>query len=56
MPHWKGCKDSLLTFQIEELLQNPEWVKRLEEAKNFREVEMVLRRFAEAKKLRIKEM
>ena len=34
---------------IQELLQNPEWVKRLEEAKSFREVENVLRKFAEAK-------
>ena len=41
---------------IEELLQNPEWVKRLEEAKSFREVERVLRRFARAKRLKVKEV
>ena len=41
---------------IEELLQNPEWVKRLEEAKSFREVENVLRKFAELKKLKVKEI
>ena len=41
---------------LEELFKDAEWVKRLEDAKSFREVEKVLRRFAEAKKLKVKEV
>ena len=41
---------------LEELLKDPKWTERLEKAKNFREVERVLRRFAEAKGLEVKEM
>ena len=41
---------------IQELLKDAEWTERLEKAKNFREVERVLRSFARAKRLRIKEI
>ena len=41
---------------LEELLKDAEWVKLLEKAKNFAEVERVLRLFAEAKKLKVKEI
>ena len=41
---------------LEELFKDAEWVKRLEDAKNFAEVENVLRLFAEAKKLKVKEI
>ena len=41
---------------LEELFKDAEWTERLEKAKNFREVERVLRRFAEAKGLKVKEM
>ena len=41
---------------VEELLKDSEWFDKLEKAKSFGEVEKVLRLFAEAKKLRIKEM
>jgi len=41
---------------LEELLRDSEWLEKLEKAKSFGEVERVLRRFAKAKKLRIKEM
>ena len=41
---------------LEELFKDAEWVKRLEDAKSFREVERVLRRFAEAKGLKVEEI
>jgi len=41
---------------LEELFKDAEWVKRLEDAKNFGEVERVLRSFAEAKGLKVKEV
>ena len=41
---------------LEELFKDAEWVKRLEDAKNFAEVERVLRKFAELKKLKVKEI
>ena len=41
---------------LEELLKDPKWIERLEKAKNFGEVERVLRSFAEAKKLKVKEI
>ena len=41
---------------LEELLKDAEWTERLEKAKNFREVERVLRRFARAKRLKVKEV
>jgi len=41
---------------LEELCKDPKWTERLEKAKSFREVEMVLRRFAEAKGLKVKEI
>jgi len=41
---------------LEELFKDPKWTEQLEKAKNFGEVERVLRLFVEAKKLRIKEM
>ena len=41
---------------LEELFKDAEWVKRLEDAKSFREVEKVLRLFVEAKKLKVKEI
>ena len=41
---------------LEELFKDAEWVKRLEDAKSFREVENVLRKFAKAKKLKVKEV
>jgi len=41
---------------LEELCKDPKWTERLEKAKSFREVEMVLRRFAEAKGLKVEEI
>ena len=41
---------------IQELLKDAEWTERLEKAKSFREVERVLRKFAEAKGLKVEEM
>jgi len=41
---------------LEELSKDPKWTEQLEKAKNFGEVERVLRLFVEAKKLIIKEM
>ena len=41
---------------LEELLKDPKWTERLEKAKSFREVENVLRKFAELKKLKVKEI
>ena len=41
---------------LKELFKDAEWVKRLEDAKSFREVENVLRKFAEANKLKVKEV
>lgn len=39
---------------IEELLKDPKWSKRLEEAKTMEEVLEVFRMFAEEKKLKVK--
>ena len=41
---------------VEELLKDSEWLDKLEKAKSFGEVEKVLRLFAEAKKLKVKEI
>ena len=41
---------------LEELFKDPKWTERLEKAKSFAEVERVLRRFAELKKLKVKEI
>ena len=41
---------------LEELFKDAEWVKRLEDAKSFREVEKVLRKFAKAKGLHVKKV
>ena len=41
---------------LEELFKDPKWIERLEKAKNFAEVENVLRKFAELKKLKVKEV
>ena len=41
---------------IEELLKDAKWTEQLQKAKNFAEVERVLRLFAEAKKLKVKEI
>ena len=41
---------------VEQLLKDSEWVEKLMKAKSFGEVERVLRRFAEAKKLKVKEI
>ena len=41
---------------IEELLKDAKWTEQLEKAKSFGEVEKVLRLFAEAKKLKVKEI
>ena len=41
---------------LEELLKDSEWLDKLEKAKSFGEVEKVLRLFAEAKKLKVKEI
>ena len=41
---------------LEALLNDSEWLAKLEKAKSFGEVEKVLRKFAEAKKLKVKEV
>ena len=41
---------------LEELFKDPKWTEQLEKAKNFGEVERVLRLFVEAKKLKVKEI
>ena len=41
---------------LEALLNDSEWLAKLEKAKSFGEVEKVLRKFAEAKKLKVKEI
>ena len=41
---------------IEELLKDAKWTEQLQKAKNFAEVERVLRRFVRAKKLKVKEI
>ena len=41
---------------VEQLLKDSEWLAKLEKAKSWGEVEKVLRKFAEAKKLKVKEI
>jgi len=41
---------------LEELLKDSEWLEKLGRAKSFGEVENVLRKFAELKKLKVKEI
>ena len=41
---------------LEALLNDSEWLAKLEKAKSWGEVEKVLRLFAEAKKLKVKEI
>jgi len=41
---------------VEQLLKDSEWLAKLEKAKSWGEVERVLRSFAEAKKLKVKEI
>jgi hypothetical protein len=41
---------------LEELLHDPEWSRKLENAKTMREVESVLREFAVAKGYKVREM
>ena len=41
---------------VEQLLRDSEWLEKLGKAKSFGEVERVLRKFARAKKLKVKEI